>query len=283
MPHHSDLRLIVFQRLHRGGADPLQPDAFEHMFGTIVLIRELPVSPPNTRPGRSGDLPTAREGAGPPDTKQRLLDAAERLFAERGFEGTSMRAVTQAAETSVSAANYHFGSKEALVQAALVRRLAPLNRRRLEALDALEAAHDGDPPVEALLEAFLRPGFEAQRESPAGRLPFQSIAAQLYADPHAMVSSLKAKLFGPVIARYIEALARALPDRTRDELVLDFQFFIGVTVHVISGHTRAEDSGGELPAIPDERVLQRMVSFTAAGLRSKTLTQSAVRMHGRAQ
>jgi AcrR family transcriptional regulator len=245
------------------------------------------VPPPNSRPGRSGDLPSVRAGA-PPDTKQRLLDAAERLFAEHGFEGTSMRAVTQAADTSVSAANYHFGSKEALLQAALVRRLAPLNRRRLEALDALETAHDGDPPLEALLEAFLRPGLEAQRASPAGRMRYHSIAAQLYADPHAMVSSLKAELFGPVIARYIDALARALPDRTREELVLDFQFFIGVMVHVISGHTRTEDGGGEAPEIPDEKVLQRMVSFAAAGLRSKSLTESAVprsaeRMRGEAR
>ena len=67
------------------------------------------------------------------DTKQRLLDAAELLFATHGFEGTSMRAITQAADTSLSAANYHFGSKQALIEAALVRRIEPLNRRRLEA------------------------------------------------------------------------------------------------------------------------------------------------------
>jgi AcrR family transcriptional regulator len=227
---------------------------------------------------------TSRATASQRDTKQRLLDAAERLFAERGFEGTSMRAVTQAANASVSAANYHFGSKEALLQAALLRRLEPLNRRRLEALDALEAAADGGAvSVEALLEAFLRPAFEAHRESEDGRPPFRSIAAQLYADPHEMVASLKVELFGPVVARFIDALARALPDCTRDELALDFRFFIGAMVHVISGHARMEVGGEEPAGTPDERVFQRMVSFTAAGMRAGSPVETPARTCGAAR
>ena len=232
------------------------------------------MSPPqrDPRPARE----SGRDDHPQRDTKERLLDAAERLFAERGFGGTSMRAVTQAADTSVSAVNYHFGSKEALLQAALVRRIEPLNRRRLEALDALEAAA-GDEPVslEALLEAFLRPGFEARREAGDGRPPFRSIASRLYADPHEMVSSLKVELFGPVITRFLDALAGALPDRTRDELVLDFQFLIGAMVHVISGNTRIKWDGVRPPSIPDEWVLRRMVFFTAAGLRAKSLANSS--------
>jgi AcrR family transcriptional regulator len=219
-------------------------------------------------PSPSRDLRAATPSGQRRSTKDRLLDAAEELFAERGFEGTSMRAVTQAADASVSAANYHFGSKEALVQAALVRRIEPLNRRRLEALDALEAAAgDAAVPVEELLEAFLRPGFDAQRKASNDGLAFRSVAAQLYADPHAMVASLKAQIFGPVIARYLDALNRALPDCTREELALDFQFFIGVMVQVISGETGRESEAGD--AAPSrEAVLQRMVAFTAAGMRA---------------
>jgi len=216
----------------------------------------------------TGDLRAATASAPRRSTKDRLLDAAEALFAERGFEGTSMRAVTHAADASVSAANYHFGSKEALVQAALVRRIEPLNRRRLEALDALEAAAgDGAVQVEDLLEAFLRPGFDARLEADRERLLFRSVAAQLYSDPHAMVASLKVQIFGPVIARYVDALGRSLQDRTREELVLDFQFFLGVMVHVISGETRWEGEAGQTPP-SGEAVLQRMVAFAAAGMRA---------------
>jgi len=236
-------------------------------------------SQPGSAPLRAPAAPQAN--ASRRGTKQRLLDAAERLFAERGFEGTSMRAVTQAANASVSAANYHFGSKEALLHAALLRRLKPLNRRRLEALDALEAAADGGAVrVEALLEAFLRPSFEAQQESEDGRLSFHSIAAQLYVDPHEMVASLKVELFGPVIERFIAALARALPDFTRDEIALDFRFFIGVMVHVIGGHTRMDEGGEKAAGTPDERVIQRMVSFAAAGLRAGSPAEASARPRG---
>ena len=214
-------------------------------------------------------------------TKERLLDAAERLFAERGFEGTSVRAVTQAAQASVSAANYHFGSKEALLQAALVRRLEPLNQRRLESLAAAEgSAGEGRPTVEAILEAFLRPSFEARRGARADQAHYRHIAAQLYTDPHDMVSSLKAELFGPVVTRFLDALARALPDRHRDELTLDFQFLIGVMVHAISGHAQRADGVAGAPAFADEQVLERMISFTAAGLRAGSANAAAARTPG---
>jgi len=210
----------------------------------------------------------ASTGAHHRDTKRRLLDAAEMLFAAHGFEGTSMRAVTQAADTSLSAANYHFGSKQALLRAALVRRIEPLNRLRLEALDTLEQNADGDVRVEPLLEAFLRPGFALQRESPEEGRRLREVAAQLYADPHAMVSELKLELFGPVVRRYIDALERALPDRDREDLVLDFQFFIAVMVHVMSGRTRMGWDGTDSTPHADDEILDRMVSFATAGLRS---------------
>ena len=228
------------------------------MFRTIVLNRSLPVTLPLNA--------SASTGAATRSTKERLLDAAESLFALRGFEGTSLRAVTQAADTSLSAANYHFGSKEALVHAALVRRLEPLNQRRLDAIDALEQPGNGGLSVEAVLAAFLRPSFEAQRESSEEARRLREVAAQLYADPHTVMSELKLELFGPVISRYIDALERLLPDRSREAVVLDFQFFIGVMIHVMSGKTQITWDGAGPTPIPDEQILERMISFATAGL-----------------
>jgi len=218
-------------------------------------------NPADPAPGRAGHAQQ--------DTKNRLLDAAERLFAERGFEGTSVRAVTRAAAASVSAANYHFGSKEALLHAALVRRLEPLNRRRLECLTSAERAAGGGPvSVEAIVEAFLRPGFEVRRSLQADQASYRHIAARLYTDPHGMVSSLKAELFGPVIGRFLDALGRALPDRSLEELALGFQFLIGVMVHVISSHEGGSERQQSPSAIADDQLLDCMISFTAAGLRA---------------
>jgi AcrR family transcriptional regulator len=243
------------------------------MFRTIVQ-GALPLSSSDARD------PVRAPTGGARDTKQRLLDAAERLFAEHGFEGTSMRAVARDAGTSVSAAHYHFGSKEALLRRALQRRIEPLNRRRLENLDAAERLA-GEAPVELerLVEAFLRPAFDADREAGADRAPFRQLAAQLYSDPHATMTALKLSLFEPVARRFVEALARALPDRSHEELGLDLQFVIGVMIHTITGHARGEAEGEDVPAVADEDLLRRMVCFTAAGLRAKSAAPAA-RTHG---
>ena len=128
-----------------------------------------------------------------------------------------MRAVTQAAGASVSSANYHFGSKEELLGAVLRRRVEPLNRRRLQLLEALEARAEGPAALEDVLDAYLRPPME---HSEAGAQPDRSlarhVAARLFADPPEIVAALKAELFGTVNARFSEALARALPELPRE-------------------------------------------------------------------
>jgi AcrR family transcriptional regulator len=209
------------------------------------------------------------------ETKERLLDAAEGLFAERGFGGTSLRAVTQAAGASVSAANYHFGSKEALLRATLLRRVEPVNRRRFERLDALERAAGGQPlRLEAILEAFLRPLFEERATSPEAPARHRQVAARLYSDPPQLVAALKHELFASVSARFLDALARAIPGKTRGEIALAFQFTVGVMVHVISGHLEGlpgiqdlgAEGGGGGPS--DEVLLAHVIAYVAAGLRA---------------
>src|SRR5512138_1669857 len=91
-------------------------------------------------------------------TKDRILDAAERLFAERGYDGTSLRAITAAAGANLAAVNYHFRSKESLMRALFSRRLGALNRERLELLRRLEVEAAGAPvPVERLVRVLLEP------------------------------------------------------------------------------------------------------------------------------
>ncbi|HKJ23198.1 MAG TPA: TetR/AcrR family transcriptional regulator [Myxococcota bacterium] len=207
----------------------------------------------------------------PEDTKERLLDAAERLFAERGFEGASLRAVTQAAGTSVSAANYHFGSKEALLAATIRRRAAPVIEARAARLAAIERrVGDAQLPLEEVLDAFLGPIFEERARS--GRSDdFRQIAARLFCDPPPVVAALKREVFGRTAACFLDALARALPDKPRREIALDLQFLVGVMVHVTSGHlddAPAPEGWPTLDGTSDEVVLRRMVEFVAAGLRA---------------
>ncbi len=219
-------------------------------------------------------IPPNERGRGA-ETRERLLDAAERIFAERGFEGASMRAVTQAAGASVSAANYHFGSKQAMLRATLLRCVGPLNARRLARLDALEVAAGGRPlELETIVEAFLRPVVEAHASSADATARFRQVAARLYSDPPDVVAAMKRELFGPVAARFVTALCAALPEKTREQIELGFQFSVGVMVHVISGHlvtvADPEDEAREgwTSRLSDESVLQQIIAYVAAGLRA---------------
>src|SRR6185437_16471905 len=87
------------------------------------------------------------------DTKTRILKAAEKLFGLRGFDATSLRDITAEAQVNLAAVNYHFQSKESLIDALIERRILPINQRRFEMLDA--AGHP--PSVDQIVEAFLAP------------------------------------------------------------------------------------------------------------------------------
>ncbi len=193
-------------------------------------------------------------------TKERLLQAAERLFAERGFEGTSMRAVTQAAGASVSAANYHFGSKLELLGATLRRRVEPINRRRLERLDALEAGAR-PPAVEAVLDAFFRPAFERAAEvSDQDRALLRHVATRLWTDPPEIVAALRRELFGRVNERFSAALARALPGVPADRASVLLQLSVGLLVHTLNGQVEP------LSADDADALRATIVRFATAGV-----------------
>ncbi len=205
------------------------------------------------------------------DTKERLLDASELLFAERGFEGTSMRAVTQAAGASLSAANYHFGSKEELLRAVLRRRIEPINQGRLERLSLAEK-ETSDRPVslEAIFEAFIRPVFETQTQPEDRQLLMRHVAARLFADPPEVVAALKAELMGEVTQRFEAAIARALPAARPARHSLVLQLTVGLIVHVLSGQLSAwpaaESSAPGAPPDPDrEELIETLVRYAAAG------------------
>src|SRR5258706_10616177 len=74
----------------------------------------------------------------PHETRTRILDAAEELFMQHGFEGTSMRLLTAKAGANLAAVNYHFGSKDALIEAVFPRRLGTMNSSRIAELHRLE-------------------------------------------------------------------------------------------------------------------------------------------------
>ena len=202
------------------------------------------------------------------DTKQRLLAAAMKIFAERGFQATSMRAVTREAGTSLSAANYHFGSKEELLRAALKGRAEILNDRRLALLTRAEAqAGSGPDGVEAVIDAYIRPVFERQAEMMAPGFRAPGLAIRLYLDPLDVISKIRHEAFDPTNRRFVEALARVLPDAPVEHVELALRFVLGVVVYAVSEFSDREPEASTQGA-REHPQLESVVAFAAAGVRA---------------
>jgi AcrR family transcriptional regulator len=198
------------------------------------------------------------------NTKNRILDAAERLFAARGFAATSLREVVAAARVNLAAVHYHFGSKDALIEAVLARRIGPVNRERLVLLDKFEAA--GELTVENVLEALIVPTIAVARHPK--RRQFVKVMGRLLMEPGAG-QALLAPHFEQMVPRFYQALRRALPELPEIELLWRIHFAIGAIAHTMIGTEKLEMlSQGRYKPGPDEPVLERLVAFLAAAFRA---------------
>src|SRR5258708_21964173 len=165
-----------------------------------------------------------------PPTKERILDAAERLFATQGFEATSLRAITSEAGVNLAAVNYHFQSKDALLRAVVARRIGPVNRRRLELLDAWEATRARD--LHDLIQAFMIPAIELKRTNARNFLP---LLGRMYTEPGEFVEHVFKEHLREVSQRFIAAFHGALPHLSRAEVIWRIHFMVGIMCHVLAG------------------------------------------------
>ncbi len=202
------------------------------------------------------------------DTKQRILDAAERLFAERGFDVTSLRAITAAAGVNLAAVNYHFRSKDELIRAVLARNMAPLNARRLELLAASEARAQGRPvPVEEIVRALIGPMLELQRLPGHANLPM--LVGRMYTDPSPRIRQLFVDELGETARRFRAALGRSLPDLPPTDLYWRIGFIIGSTAITMAASWIIQMMSRGLCDPSDvQGTLDRLVAFVVAGLES---------------
>jgi AcrR family transcriptional regulator len=200
-------------------------------------------------------------------TRESILDTAEALFAQQGHDGTSMRQITAAAGVNLASVNYHFGSKESLVQAVLKRRLEVLNRERLRLLDELEAQAEGRPlKPSQIVDAFFGTLLRLAAD------PAQA-GSTFLTDPSDFIRALFAEEYADVLERYRNALFAALPDVPRAEIMWRFQFMLGATSYAIIGTDLLRSVTGwtiddaEQPDNPN-LLLPRLMSFLLGGLRS---------------
>lgn len=211
--------------------------------------------------------PTERQPA--PETSDRILDAAEALFVEHGFEATTMRMITSRADANIAAVNYHFGSKDALIQEVFKRRLTELNRQRLAKLDRLEADADGAPlKPSRIVEAFFGTALEMAADTEHGGHTFMRLLGRTYTEPNGFVRQFLAEEYAEAVERFLTALYRALPDVPREEILWRFHFMMGAMSYAIAGTDALQLFAGKFDDAAPERLLPRLMSFLLGGLRA---------------
>lgn len=201
------------------------------------------------------------------NTKNRILDAAERLFAHHGIEATSLRNITTEAGVNLAAVNYHFQSKEALLHAVIARRLDPVNEIRLAKLDAcLAAAGDGPLPLDPVIDALLRPVIEMK--TGPGK-DFAPMMARLLTESSGLAEKIFQKHLAPTAQRFFPALHRALPHLPMPELMWRLLFTMGAVAHTIGGGEMIRVlSNGQCDPSDVEGTIRRLETFLLAGLRA---------------
>jgi AcrR family transcriptional regulator len=193
------------------------------------------------------------------DTKTRILDAAERLFGAHGFDSTSLRDITAEAQVNLAAVNYHFQSKDSLIDAVIARRIEPVNRKRLEMLDKAGP----NPALEQILASFLQPVLELNGANVA------PLVGRFLAEPRQFFERVYKKHIQPVSQRFQEELAKALPELPAEERLWRLYFSAGVMTHLMSwSPVLPELSGGLCDASDRQALVERAIAFLAAGFRA---------------
>ena len=192
-------------------------------------------------------------------TRDRILDAAETLFIEHGFAGTSVRAIATEAGVNLAATNYHFGSKRGLFSAVFQRRVQPINEERLQRLSALQQeAQVGKRQltIRSILECFFEPLRHVDPGAPA-------LIGRMYGEPESLTRPILEEAFQEVAQAFHGALSQVLPEIPPEEIRWRFHFMIGSMIHLLQMHAPL---GSESTHDAFTSGVPRLINFVQAGL-----------------
>lgn len=212
-----------------------------------------------TKPGPSG------EAAG--DTPDRLLLAAEALYAEQGYDKTSVRDIAREAGANLAAVGYHFGSKENLFHSLIQRRAEAINRRRLEDLRRLVARHAPQPPpLSEVLDVFVRMMFEKCTSDPLRGYIFRRVVVRTACDADSVLRTLLMKEMAPVLREFEQVLGAILPLADTEKLRVGLLFYLGAFINMMNFWQKTLPDGEKIfTQLPSEEYLRLLVNWGTHG------------------
>ncbi len=209
---------------------------------------------------------------GQSDTKEKILDTAEKLFAKKGFHSTSLRLITKEAGVNLAAVNYHFGSKESLLEAVFERRLNPLNsirRKRLKEIRDNAGKTGTLPSVEDVLRAVIEPTLKF-KASGKGAENFIALVGRSMVEPNETVLRIFQNRIRPLFLLCFEILCEALPNMPKETIFLKTHFSVGAMSHIMCERGKMEVLPDGINPVQDmDNVIDLLVRFVTAGMESK--------------
>jgi AcrR family transcriptional regulator len=204
--------------------------------------------------------------------QHRLLDAAERLFADHGFDATSVRDITKNADCNVAAVNYHFGNKENLYTEVFRRRMTALRDARLAGIQVVMAQTQAQPTLEELLRTFATAFLEPLIDQTDGRT-FMKLMVREMSDPRLPRKMFVDELAGPTFTALGQSIRKLCPSLKREKTLLSIISLIGQLVHVIHINeiVDMEQFVGAAPGLTE--MVEHIVDFSAAGIRAAAKTE----------
>ena len=196
-----------------------------------------------------------------------IAAAAERLFAEYGYDGVSIRRIGSAADAQIALINYHFGTKEMLYRAVFENRIIPLNEQRRAALGTALSGGGGTPTLEAVLDALVRPWI-AMHGTTEGR-NYTRLIVREGNDPREAERGIVRDLLDPVARDFIQAMEQVLPDHRRSDIHWAYHFFISALQLTLANPGRIERLSGDVFDHQSvDSSVERLVSFVSAALKA---------------
>jgi len=196
-----------------------------------------------------------------------ILDAAETLFANLGFAGTTLREVANAAQVTQALISYYFGSKYGLFEAVFLRRSQEISQQRLDNLEQL--GRHGKPKVPDIVRAFLLPTLTL-RSTPQGR-SFLRLQARLHTEPPEISYKLRTDAYGGSTRRYVEALKEALPKLAELDAHWRVTLMIGTYLYAFSDTHRMEEMAPEGLYDPEDTdaLIDQVTRFVVGGFEAR--------------
>lgn len=195
-------------------------------------------------------------------TRARIFDAAELIFANRGFEGASIRDIAEAANVQKALVSFHGGSKQGLYARVIERRAQLLSEERLSGLQELQKS--GAPTLKKILECFIRPLLEkATAETPQWQA-YVRLIAQVSADPR--WHDIAQTCFDPTAKQFIDAIALEYPKANPQAVASCFVFTVSAMLSLCTSQWRVTALGGLADAPKQELLLDDLIRFCDAGM-----------------